>query len=131
MKYFNNFNNIEDVLSSFGDRDNNGNTKYNIDVKEEEILLASYGGSGYEGDAVVIFHRDGKYYEVHGSHCSCNGLEGQWQPEETSMEALAYRLENMDENSLKRLEEEHGDEFLEAFRALTVYEIFEREVLMN
>lgn len=33
-------------------------------------------------------------YEVNGSHCSCYGLEGQWEEEETTVEALAYRLTN-------------------------------------
>lgn len=58
---------------------------------DDEIIFASYGGGSYEGDAVVLFRRDGKLYEVHGSHCSCNGLEGQWSPEEATWEALATR----------------------------------------
>ncbi len=58
---------------------------------DEEILFASYGGGGYDGDAHVLYERDGKLYEVHGSHCSCYGLEGQWEPEETSLDALAMR----------------------------------------
>jgi hypothetical protein len=56
---------------------------------EREILYASYGG--YEGWAFVLFKRKGKLYEVTGSHCSCYGLEGQWEPEETSWAALAIR----------------------------------------
>ena len=58
---------------------------------EEELLFASYGGGCYEGDAHLIYERDGKLYENHGSHCSCYGLENQWAPEETSWEALAIR----------------------------------------
>lgn len=58
---------------------------------DDQILLASYGGAAYEGDAYVVYERDGKLYEVHGSHCSCYGLEGQWAPEETSWAALAMR----------------------------------------
>jgi hypothetical protein len=45
----------------------------------------------YQGSAIVIFEKDGKLFEVYGSHCSCNGLEGQWEPEETSWEALKRR----------------------------------------
>lgn len=58
---------------------------------EDELLFASYGGASYEGDAFVIYERDGKLYEVHGGHCSCYGLEGQWEPEETTWAALAAR----------------------------------------
>lgn len=58
---------------------------------DDEILFASYGGASYEGDAVVIYERNGRLYEVHGGHCSCNGLEDQWSPEETSWGALALR----------------------------------------
>lgn len=68
---------------------------------EGEIILAAYGGGSYEGDAFVLFERDGKLYEVNGSHCSCYGLEDQWTPEETSWAALAMRpqLLNKPDNS--------------------------------
>lgn len=58
----------------------------------ETILFASYGTDNYSGDAFVLFEQDGKLYEVNGNHCSCMGLEGQWAPEETTLEALAHRL---------------------------------------
>jgi len=57
-----------------------------------EILLASYGTPSNEGYAFVLFRRDGKLWEVNGSHCSCFGLEGQWQPEETTADALRRRV---------------------------------------
>ena len=57
-----------------------------------EILLASYAYECYEGDAFVLFRKDDKLYEVNGGHCSCYGLEGQWSPEETTIEALERRL---------------------------------------
>ena len=68
------------------------------------ILLASYTYEDYSGDAFVLFERGGKLYEVNGSHCSCYGLSEssynysgdpvtQWQPEETSVDALQHRLE--------------------------------------
>lgn len=66
-----------------------------------EILLASYSYQNYEGDAFVLFKRDGKLFEVNGSHCSCYGLSeqtwsgsttSQWEPEETSVEALRKRF---------------------------------------
>jgi hypothetical protein len=45
-----------------------------------KVLLAWYDYQDYEGDAFVLYQRDGKLYEVHGGHYSCNGLEGQWSP---------------------------------------------------
>lgn len=69
----------------------------NFEIKEEHlnginVLLASYNYEGYSGDAFVLFEKDGKLYEVNGSHCSCYGLEGQWEPEETTIEALRHRM---------------------------------------
>lgn len=68
--------------------------QFEIDVSELdgcEILFAVYECESYEGSALILFNKDGKLYEVTGSHCSCNGLEGQWSPEETSLEALKMR----------------------------------------
>ena len=64
-------------------------------IKEYEsvnILFASYGYANYSGDAFVLFEKEGKLFEVNGSHCSCMGLEGQFDPEETTIDALAFRL---------------------------------------
>ena len=63
------------------------------------VLVASYTYEDYSGDAYVLFERDGKLFEVHGGHCSCYGLSEydysggtstQWQPEETSEEAIRH-----------------------------------------
>lgn len=65
-----------------------------IDESELEgcnIVFAAYTYEDYSGSAFVLFMKDGKLYEVNGSHCSCHGLEGQWQPEETFLEALRMR----------------------------------------
>lgn len=56
-----------------------------------KIIFAAYTCESYEGSALVIFQKDGKLFEVNGSHCSCYGLEDQWSPEETSLEALRIR----------------------------------------
>lgn len=56
-----------------------------------EILLAYYGYGSYCGASFVLYRDGGKLYEVNGSHCSCNGLEGQWEPEETTVAALKAR----------------------------------------
>lgn len=55
------------------------------------VYLAWYGYGSYSGDSLVIFEKNGVLYEVNGSHCSCYGLEGQWEPEVTSWEALGMR----------------------------------------
>lgn len=62
--------------------------------KNDNILFAAYDIEYYSGEAFVLFERDGVLYEVNGSHCSCYGLEGQWEEEETTLDALVYRLIN-------------------------------------
>lgn len=59
-----------------------------------DVLLASYGCESYTGDAFVLFrnNKDGQLYENHGSHCSCYGLEDQWDEESTSIESLRRRI---------------------------------------
>lgn len=49
---------------------------------EPEAVWAEYDQSSYEGSALIVFRRDGKWWHVHASHCSCNGLEDCWTPEE-------------------------------------------------
>jgi hypothetical protein len=61
---------------------------------EVNILFASYGNANYSGSAWVLFEQDGKLFEVNGSHCSCYGLENQWEPEEVMLEELENRLLN-------------------------------------
>ena len=58
-----------------------------------EILYANYSSGCYEGCALVVFKKEGLLYEVNGSHCSCYGLENQWDPEITTKEALLARPE--------------------------------------
>jgi hypothetical protein len=57
----------------------------------DQIIIAEYTYESYEGSVFVLFERDGQLYEVNGSHCSCNGIEGQWSPEATTWEALYMR----------------------------------------
>ena len=58
-----------------------------------KILFAYYDQGEYEGVAIVILERDNQLYEVNGSHCSCFGLEEQWEEEETSYELLHIRTQ--------------------------------------
>lgn len=60
-------------------------------LKGATVYLAWYRYEDYSGSSLVVFKSNGKLYEVNGSHCSCNGLEGQWEPEETSWKALKMR----------------------------------------
>ena len=81
--YIQEFTNNEDVISKYSAPPNA--------VENAEVLLAWYGYGDYCGSSFVLFKKEGKLYEVNGSHCSCYGLEGQWQPEETNKESLYLR----------------------------------------
>lgn len=87
--------------------------------KDVEILLASYGTPSYEGYAFVLFRRDGKLWEVNGSHCSCYGLEDQWEPEETTAEALLHRIKEGTLGKDEYSENPFADELLEVLKELT------------
>ena len=84
--YLHDFGGIDDVASEFGERPDT--------FEGVEILLASYSQANYEGDAFVLFRKGGELFEVNASHCSCYGLEGQWEPEPTTVAALRHRLDN-------------------------------------
>lgn len=62
------------------------------EIQGAEILLASYTYEDYSGSAFVLFRREGKWFEVNGSHCSCYGLENQWEPEEVRPRELYHRI---------------------------------------
>lgn len=74
-----------DFASSYGELDQN--------VLNADIIFAAYDTPDYEGYAMVLLRENGKLFEVHGSHCSCYGLEGQWEPEEVEPEVLLERVE--------------------------------------
>ena len=57
-----------------------------------EILYYRYSYVNYSGNAFVLYRRNNVLYEVNGTHCSCYSLSGQWEPEETTKEALEHRL---------------------------------------
>ena len=82
---------------------------------EDELLFASYGGGSYEGDATMVWRRDGKLYEAHGSHCSCMGLEGQFEPEETTLAALAAKSKRDTDNLYFYFLSEHDGEAYTAY----------------
>ena len=67
------------------------------DLDKYRFLVAyeSVGSWGCDSSSFFLFEDQttGTLYEVHGSHCSCYGFEGQWFPEETSWIALNLRCE--------------------------------------
>ena len=62
------------------------------------VILAyeSVADSGEYAESFFLLKRnsDGVLFEVHGSHCSCYGFEGQLDLEETNSVALKYRAIN-------------------------------------
>lgn len=84
-QYIGLFENAEDVFEQFH--------VSLADREGVEIVLAAYRDEDYCGNAFVLFRKDGQVFEVNGSHCSCNGLEGQWEPEEADTANLKVRLD--------------------------------------
>lgn len=83
--YYGDFTEWTDVLSDF--------CVDAPDVMGAIPIFAAYSIDGYDGSASVVYVKDGKFWLVEGSHCSCFGLEGQWEPEEMSYEALKHLAE--------------------------------------
>ena len=81
--FLNDWNSKEQVLADF-------------DVKEKQadanILFASYTAANYSGDAWVLSEKDGELWETNGGHCSCYGLEGQWDTERVVLAELKNRI---------------------------------------
>lgn len=108
--YLGDFASKEDIASNFS---------IDLSVLENaKVLFAAYSNENYEGYAMVIYAQGGKLYEVHGSHCSCMGLEDQWSPEETSVDALKVRNYS------------HGSMQYDLSKFLVDF-IFEEDVLKN
>ena len=87
----------QDILKEF--TEDPYNESYNVkkefpDYDRINILVAYYSYENYSGNAFVLYELDNKLFEVNGSHCSCNQLEGQWSPEETTIEAVQHRIDN-------------------------------------
>lgn len=82
----------------------------------EEVLLAYYSYEDYSGSSYVFYRNGDKYYYNHGGHCSCYGLEGQWEPEEyenkeifkTCLEKMYSKYDNELNDNLKIVIEKLG-----------------------
>jgi hypothetical protein len=82
--YYGEFGSFDDVVNGF-----RIDTKDPFFPREEDILFATYHYYGmYEAAAYVLLRRNDNLFEVYASHCSCYGLEGQWEPEKSSAEVL-------------------------------------------
>ena len=76
------------------------------DVKGYKVLYAWYEYECYSGTSFVLLKKGRKLYEVNASHCSCYGLEDQFDLEETTVEALLKRKHyGVNPEVVKKLEE--------------------------
>lgn len=117
MKIFGRWSDYEDMKNDwfdlpYGDEERKSFQYPDTFPTEGELLFASYGGGSYEGDATIVWMRDGKLYESHGSHCSCYGLEGQFEPEETSVQVLASKGKKEAGSSYYFLSDHDGDAYI-------------------
>lgn len=78
----------EDILSAFSAPSNA------LDGCE---LIYAWTDDGYDcsASADVLYKKDGKFYLMTGTHCSCNGFE-EWDPEEVTLEYVkeTYRIDS-------------------------------------
>lgn len=87
----------EQILKHLTDEYGNGNGS---ELENKEVLIAyeSVGSWGCDSSSFFLL-RDkttGELYEVHGSHCSCFGFEGQLELERSSVDSLKYRNREAD-----------------------------------
>ena len=86
MTVFNeDFESLEDIKKQYQITD--------ADLDGVEVLYAGYQTGCYDGRSLVLFKKDDKLYVVDGAHCSCYGLEGQWDPTETTPAALKMEID--------------------------------------
>ena len=97
--YFGYFDDMDDMVRQFtnfwaGPEPDDYTERVRSDLMGAEVLFAAYGCPSYEGYARVLYRKNGVIYEVNGSHCSCMGLEGQWEPEVVYLPELKQRQFN-------------------------------------
>ena len=70
------------------------------ELEDYDVLIAyeSVGNWGCDSSSWFLFKhkKSGQLFEMHGSHCSCYGFEGQFDLEETSVEYLKEKIKNDD-----------------------------------
>jgi hypothetical protein len=98
---------------------------FRVELGDEiEIVFAHYSGYGhddsdYEMWAHVLFwnKRQRQLFEVHGSHCSCYGLEGQWEPSEVNVKDILADIK-MGKTWASDNRQEIDQRLIDALRAL-------------
>lgn len=68
---------------------------YNFAIQKPEPknVFAAYSIDGYDGQAFVVTSEDGITFQVvEGSHCSCMGLEDQYDPTPHSVEEIRHMM---------------------------------------
>jgi hypothetical protein len=84
MIYVDGFSNWKDVQEQFQMNE----------PEPDEVIEALYDLSEpYSGSARVVYRNGDKFYIVEGGHCSCYGLEGQWDVEEYDETTIKGALE--------------------------------------
>jgi hypothetical protein len=67
-------------------------TASRIEIQEYNVIIAyeSVGSWGCDSTSFFLLQnkKTNKYFEVHGSHCSCYGFENQFKPEQTTLKYL-------------------------------------------
>lgn len=84
----------EHLIRYYSDEGSNG-AKVKNALEDLTVLIAyeSVGSWGCDSTSFFLFKDSkGKLYELHGSHCSCYGFEGQFRLEKTERQALMYRV---------------------------------------
>lgn len=96
------FNGWDGVLSEFQvEIPESAHERIRRGVGEPRFLFAAYEYEDYNGQALVLWSRDGHSFSmVKGGHCSCYGLEDQWEPEEIPVETLRHLIRNGDDYTL-------------------------------
>lgn len=87
QNYEGNFSSQTDVIGNFEEKG----------LSEPDFIWAIYSEESYEGSALVVYFDSNvnAWFSVHGSHCSCYGLEGQWLPDMFDPVVYFKSLENM------------------------------------
>jgi hypothetical protein len=80
-----------------------------LDKLDVLIAYESVGSWGCDSTSFFVFKNKetGELYEMHGSHCSCYGFEGQFRLEPTTVEALKSRVEEARSRNQEE-EDEHA-----------------------
>lgn len=88
MENLHGFSNVQDILD-----------QYELDKSALDgvtIICAYYENEDYDGSSAVLYEKDGKIYLVEAGHCSCYGLEGQFESTQYEEKDLREKLESAD-----------------------------------